>query len=481
MRLTTQSKRITSVGVDIGTSTSHVVFSSLLLEKNPTRGNQKFEITKREILHSGPIHFTPFIDANTIDFKALQVLILEDYRAAGIRLEDIDTGAVIITGETAKKHNAEEIVEAIASETGKFVAATAGPNFESVLAAHGSGAVSRSAKSGKLVANVDVGGGSSNIAVCMNGEVVATSAINVGGRLVATDENGTIIRLEETGRRVAKSIGLELQIGQKLTEDMRRSLGKALASALIEAIWKTPESDLARQLMMTTPLEFAGKIDEVTFSGGVAEFIYGKETTDYYDLGMVLSEEILKFVELLDIPLTEPEYRIRATVIGAGQSSLQVSGSTTFLSSGITYPLRNLPVLTPHIPKGKTDSALVKKAIAAALKRFDLQEGNEPLILAFNDSVRPSYKSLAAFTRGIVDALPITIKYGKPIMMCFDSDIGNSVGNVLRRETGISNEILSIDEIQLTEGDFIDIGEPIIENVVVPVIVKTLVFNRVQP
>ncbi|NHJ14390.1 MAG: ethanolamine utilization protein EutA [Candidatus Thorarchaeota archaeon] len=477
MRLTTQSKRITSVGVDIGTSTSHVVFSSLLLEKNPARGNEKFEITERKILHSGPIHLTPFLDANTIDFIALEALIVADYKAAGIKLEDIDTGAVIITGETAKKDNAEEIVKALAGETGKFVAATAGPNFESVLAAHGSGAVARSAATGKTVMNVDIGGGSSNIGVCVNGKVVATSATNVGGRLVATDEQGIIVRLEGTGRRVGESIGLALRIGEKLTEEMRRALAVALANALIEAAWKTPESVLAKQLMMTSPLEYPEQIDEVTFSGGVAEFIYGKETKDYHDLGIMLSEEILKLVRLLDIPITEPEHKIRATVIGAGQSSLQVSGSTTFLSAGLSYPLRNLPVLTPHIPKGRTDSIVVRKAIDIAFKRFDLQEGRESLILAFNDSVRPSYESLAAFTRGVVDALPCTIQSGRPIMMCFDSDIGNSVGNVMRRETGISNEILSIDEIQLSEGDFIDIGEPIIENVVVPVVVKTLVFN----
>jgi ethanolamine utilization protein EutA len=165
-------------------------------------------------------------------------------------------------------------------------------------------------------------------------------------------------------------------------------------------------------------------------------------------------------------------------VIGAGQSSLQVSGSTTFLSSGLEYPLRNLPVITPHVPKGRTDSNAVSKAIRRAFSRFDLQEGVDPVILAFNDSVRPSYESLTEFTKGVVDALPRTVGGERPIMMCFDSDIGNSVGNVMKRETGISNEVLSIDEIELHEGDFVDIGEPIIENVVVPVVVKTLVFDE---
>jgi ethanolamine utilization protein EutA len=164
-------------------------------------------------------------------------------------------------------------------------------------------------------------------------------------------------------------------------------------------------------------------------------------------------------------------------VIGAGNFSLRVSGSTTFLSSGLQYPIRNLPVVTPNVVRGNTSADEVRRAIENAIKRFDIQEGIDPLILSFADAVRPSYERLTEFSKGVVSALPRTIKEGKPIMMCFDSDIGNSVGNIMKRETGISNDILSIDEVQLREGDFVDIGEPIIENVVVPVIVKTLVFD----
>ena len=100
------------------------------------------------------------------------------------------------------------------------------------------------------------------------------------------------------------------------------------------------------------------------------------------------------------------------------------------------------------------------------------------MILSFQDAVRPSYENLMEFAKGVVAALPRTIENKLPIMMCFDTDIGNSVGNIMRRETGISNEILSIDEISLREGDFIDIGAPIIEDVVVPIVVKTLVFDN---
>ena len=478
MSIKTIQKLLTSVGVDIGSSTSHIIFSSLLLEKDSQSRSEKFKIKERKILHSGPIHLTPFSDANTIDLVALRNLFLGDFEAAGIKVSEIDTGAVIITGESAKKQNAEQIVEALAGETGKFVAATAGPNFEAVLAAYGAGAVSRSKATGFTIMNVDVGGGSSNISICREGRIVQTAATNIGGRLLATDDGGTIIRLEETGRKVAEQLGIKLRIGQRINADTQKRLASSLAESLVETLQGHPESDMARMLMMTPPLDAAERIDELTFSGGIAEYIYETETQEFNDLGRSLAEAIREKVTEIGMPLHEPEHKIRATVIGAGQSSLQVSGSTTFLSAGLEYPLRNLPVIVPHIPQGKQTSENIRKAIMKALERFDIQEGLNPLILAFKDAVRPSYENLTSFSKGVVAALPTTVRTGKSILMCFDTDIGNSVGNVMKRETGIENEILSIDEISLDEGDFVDIGEPIIEGVVVPVVVKTLVFNR---
>ena len=478
MFVKTTQKLLTSVGVDIGSSTSHIIFSSILLEKDPQSRSEKFKIKERKILHSGPIHLTPFSDADTIDLVALRDLFLRDYAAAGIGVSEIDTGAVIITGESAKKQNAEQIVEALAGETGKFVAATAGPNFEAVLAAYGAGAVSRSENTGFTIMNVDVGGGSSNISICREGRIIQTAAINVGGRLLASDDSGTIVRLEETGRKVAEQLGIKLSIGQKIDADTQKRLASSLAESLVEALQGLPKSDMARMLMMTPPLEATERIDELTFSGGVAEYIYETETQQFNDLGRLLADAIRARVTELGMPLHEPEHKIRATVIGAGQSSLQVSGSTTFLSAGLEYPLRNLPVVVPHIPQGKQTSEEFRRAIMKALERFDIQEGVDPLILAFKDAVRPSYENLTSFSKGVVAALPTTVRTGKSILMCFDTDIGNSVGNVMKRETGIENEILSIDEISLDEGDFVDIGEPIIEGVVVPVVVKTLVFSR---
>lgn len=477
MTIKTEKRELTSVGVDIGSSTSHIVFSRIVLEKDVKSRSEKFHIVEREVLHSGPIHLTPFKDPHNLDFEALRDLLMQDYRAAGMDVADIDTGAVIITGETAKKENAEWIVSALAGEAGKFVAATAGPNFESVLAAYGSGAVSMSAETGKTIMNVDVGGGSSNIAVCKEGHVIATTAVNVGGRLVAFDSRDRIVRLEETGKRLAEHLGIDLKIGSIIVPDVRRRLADALAGALIDAISGAKPSEITSMLMMAKPLENVEPVDVITFSGGVAEYFYGVEARAFNDMGADLARALRDKSDDLKIPLGTPEHRIRATVIGAGHFSLQVSGSTTFLSSGLSYPIRNLPVVSPRIVRGKNSEHDVRDSVLRALNRFDIREGEDPLILAFNDAVRPSYEKLSEFSKGVVSALPNTIRQGKTIMMCFDSDVGNSVGNIMRRETGITNEILSIDEILLGESDFVDIGEPIIEGVVVPVVVKTLVFD----
>jgi ethanolamine utilization protein EutA len=283
--------------------------------------------------------------------------------------------------------------------------------------------------------------------------------------------------LEDTGKNLAEAVGLHLELGQVLSEADRKKLADALAEALLECVQQKPFGEVTSMLMMAPPLDYEGHVDCITFSGGVAEYIYDSEDREFNDLGVLLAKSIRKKADASNLPIGRPEHKIRATVIGAGNFSLQVSGSTTFLSSGLKYPLRNLPVVEPHITTRRPSSADVKRAIEKALLRFDLVEGIDPLILAFNNSVRPSYENLKEFALGVVSALPNSIKTQTPIFMCFDADIGNSVGNVMKRETGIKNELLSIDEIKLKEGDFADIGEPIIEDVVVPVVIKTLVFD----
>ncbi|UCG01363.1 MAG: ethanolamine ammonia-lyase reactivating factor EutA [Candidatus Heimdallarchaeota archaeon] len=483
MTPTDAEKRISSVGIDVGTSTSHLIFSELVLRKDPNSRTEKYHVAERNIQYRGNIFFTPLTEKNEINLEELTQFLLKEYQKAGKNTSEIDTGAVIITGESAKKENAEKIIEILARETGKFVAASAGPNFEAIISAYGSGAVKYSKEQSCKVIHTDVGGGTSNIAVIQNGEIHATACINVGGRLIVFNDKEEIIRLEPAGKIALDHCKLDLGLGDTVTLSQKSHIAYELTSALFEVIRGQKLSLFAKKLMMTSviPIESAKGISYWSFSGGVAEYIYKNNIQYFNDLGLQLGQEIRSRIEkeCSNIWIEVPE-KIRATVIGASEYTLQVSGSTTFMSPDTkesSFPIRNLPIVTPLIQREMLSEEYIASQISAALQRLDLLEGNEPIALAFHDPVRTVYEKLTTFSKGVVKALPKTISNNRPIILIFDTDIGNSVGNVLQRETGVKNDILSIDEIFLKEGDFIDIGQPIVNNRVFPVVVKSLIFE----
>ncbi|MCW4035913.1 MAG: ethanolamine ammonia-lyase reactivating factor EutA [Candidatus Bathyarchaeota archaeon] len=472
-------KTITSVGIDVGTTTSHLVFSELVLEKDPLSRSKKFHIVEREVKHRGSIFFTPLKDGNQgIDVNRLLPLLRQEYERAGIDISKVDTGAVIVTGESARKENAEEIVERIARESGKFVAATAGPNFEAFISAYGSGAVEYSARESCKLIHADVGGGTSKVAVIDNGQILSTGCVNVGGRLIAFGDQGEIVRLEPAGMQVLDELGLDIVPGDILPEEIKGRVADTLASSLVEVISGLPYSSLTRRLMLTKPLPAESLQGDTlhSFSGGVAEYVYGRERRDFKDLGRLLGEKIRALCVESSLRLVEPPEKIRATVIGASEFTLQVTGSTTYREPGFALPIRNLPVAAPAIKRDKLSVEHVSSQIAKALARLDIRQREVSIALAFHDPVGPEYERLKTFSLGLAEAVRETVESGQPIILVFDTDIGNSVGNVLHRETRTRN-VLSIDEISLDEGDFIDIGEPIIGDPVYPVVVKSLVFE----
>ena len=295
---------ILSVGIDVGSSTSHLIFSGLTLRREQSFMNMsnRFHLVGRKIFYEGNIIDTPLIDRFTIDIDAVVNFFEEEYEKAGITPEMVDTGAVIVTGETAKKQNAEEIVRRLSSTSGKFVSAAAGPNFESLLGAMGSGIVDYTLDKGRqTILNVDIGGGTSNLAIVSGGEVLSTSCINVGGRLLGIDKDFKIWRIDEPTEFVFKELNLDYKIGDIISETDVRLIAKEYAKALIEVMRGPAKSKIAKYLMMTEDLDFSIPIDEYSFSGGVAEFIYVPENTyepmnTYNDIGVYLAEEIQVFL-----------------------------------------------------------------------------------------------------------------------------------------------------------------------------------------
>jgi ethanolamine utilization protein EutA len=467
---------ILSVGVDVGSSTSHLVFSNLLLKRDQGSVTRRFNIQERNIIYEGRIIQTPLLDDKTIDIKKLTGFFKEEYERAGIDPADIQTGAVIVTGESARKKNARQIAEALSSDAGKFVAATAGPNFESLIAAMGSGAAARSKNENKTILSCDIGGGTSNIAISRNGETLSTSCISVGGRLLGVDSKRKIWRMDEPAKTVMADLGLKHQVGDRISKaDIERIAGK-FADVLFEVMTGPATSPLARQLMLTSDLNFPGRIDEYSFSGGVAELMYGG-LNNFDDIGHFLADKIKLSALELSVPVIELPNKIRATVIGAGAYSLSISGCSGFRDDKVSFPIRNVPVMRVDVDQSQLSTEHVISQINTSFQRFDLEEGDEIIALYFKDPVRVSYPQMELFAKSIEAALANTIKNDLPVILIFETDIACSVGNVIRRETQVKTNLLSLDELKLKEGDWIDIGEPLVGDQVFPVTVKSLVFH----
>lgn len=466
--------KLTSVGVDIGSSTSHLVFSRLEMKQQGTR----YVVVRREVLYESEILLTPYVDESTIDVRILGDFINHQYARAGLKREDVDTGALILTGVAVRRRNARAIGEIFAREAGRFVAVSAGDSLESTMAAHGSGAVSQSAKTGGVCMNIDVGGGTSKLAICSNGRVREVTAIDVGARLIVIGQDSVVTRLEEAGRYFASAAGLDAEVGKKIDRAKLPAMASLMADKLFEVIARKPVSEETQKLLRIPSLSYRGEIDAVTFSGGVSEFIYGRHAVDYGDLGPLLAGAVKERSRQLGIFVLEPAARIRATVIGASQYTIQVSGSTIFIDPLEAVPVRNVPVVVPELALGqdKIDAPAVKSAIKKALGRLDLADGKRPVAIGVHWEGSATFARLDAFCSGVKDGLEKLLGKGHPLTLVSDGDIGGILGLHFKEEMKFEGSVISIDGVALNEFDYIDIGALIPSSGAVPVVVKTLVF-----
>ncbi len=465
---------VLSVGVDIGSSTSHLVFSRIVLERLDSR----YVVTTRETFYQSDILLTPYAAEEEIDAEALGAFIERQYQDAGVDPDEIDTGALILTGVAVRRRNARKIGELFARQAGKMVAVSAGDSMETVMAAHGSGAIARSIRDKATVMNVDVGGGTSKIAVCVDGRVTDVTALDVGARLICLDPAGRIERVEEAGRRFGTEHGISLDAGKQLAPEAARALAAGMAERLFEAMRGRSPAAGGSGLLRLEPLSIGAAIDQVTFSGGVAEYIYGREATTFGDLGVLLAQEIRTRVEGWGPKLERSNEGIRATVIGASQYTTQVSGSTIYVSPLDALPLRNVPVIAPGfaLDAETIDSAAVAAAIQAVLKRLDLGEADTPVAVFVPWRGSATFQRLDAFCQGVVDGLAAILADGHPLVLAGDGDVGGLMGIHLREEMQLDNAIVSVDGLELKEFDYIDIGAMLPGSGAVPVVIKSLIF-----
>jgi len=469
-----ESLQLTSVGVDIGSSTSHLVFSRLEL----TLEGSRYRVTKRDVLNESQILLTPYVDDTRIDVEALETFINEQYKNAKIRREDVDTGALILTGVAVRRRNARAIAELFAEEAGKFVAVSAGDGLEATMAAHGSGAVAHSEKIGGVVLNIDIGGGTSKFAVCNNGKVQEVSAIDIGARLLAFDNAGAVARIEEAGRKHAGWAGFAVELGQKIPQDNLRKMVAGMIDKLFVMLKPEAVSEEIKGLLRLPPLSFRGEIDCVMFSGGVSEFIYNRTKATFGDLGPLIAEEVHRRMADLGLLVMEPNARIRATVIGASQYTVQVSGNTVFISPVEAVPVRNIAVVAPEFPLDNDEftQEAVRDAALSALRRLDLLSARQPVAVAFHWDGSATFFRLQAFCCGIAEGLKEILAKGHPLILVNDGDIGGIIGLHFQEELQMKAPIISIDGIGLSDFDYIDIGALIQSSGAVPVVIKSLIF-----
>lgn len=469
-----------SVGIDIGSAGTQVTFSLLKLRRMGEDLSSRYMVISREPLYYSPVSLTPYLDEERIDDKMVGEIIADAYRLSGLRPEDIDTGVVILTGEAIRRHNARAIADILAVQGGEFVCAAAGHNMEALLAAYGSGAALSSYERGERILNIDVGGGTTKLAVVENGRVLETAAVYIGGRLLVIDEERRIVRLDPGGKHLAGQIGLNWQLGDRVSpEDMQR-LTAWMAQAILTAVTVRPLPAEIEKLFLTPPLENLEHIAGVMFSGGVGEYVYDREARDFGDLGKLLGHALRRKMreDSVPWPLLPAGECIRATVIGASSYSLQVSGNTIYISGSSLLPRKNLQVLHPSNELQETiNPEKVAQSIRNHFAMFDLVEGEAEVALVFRWHGLPSFARIHAFVEGLKRGLSETIRQGKPLFIIFDGDVAQTVGALLSEDQDVRSELLVIDGIILQDFDFIDIGRRLEPSKTVPVTVKSLVFR----
>jgi ethanolamine utilization protein EutA (predicted chaperonin) len=464
---------LVSVGVDIGSSTTHLLFSRLELE----RVDSRYVTTGREVLHSSDVRLTPYLDDTTIDDRALGEFIAAQYAAAGVGRSDVDTGALILTGVALDRRNARAVADLFAAEAGRFVAVSAGDNLEAALAANGSGAVALSERGGGPVLNIDIGGGTTKVAVCRDGAVEGVMAIDVGARLVAYDDEARVTRIEPAALRFADRVGVELRRGHRIGLDELRALAREMVSVLLSPL-RGDRSGGGQSFLRTAALPVPGDLTAVTFSGGTAEYLHDRARKSFGDLGPYLADAIWERAHELPAPVVETGGGLRATVIGASQHTVQVSGSTVCVSPPGVVPVRNVPVVRPQFDWPETiDPAAVGTAVRESLDRFDLGGAATPVAVVPRWEGPASYARIEAFATGLVIGLGGHIAAGHPVILVFAGDIGGLVGLHLVEEAGLGVGVISVDGVDLREFDYVDIGELIPASGAVPLVIKSLVFS----
>lgn len=450
------TEELLSVGIDIGTSTTQLIISRLTLENRANPFSvPRITIAKKEILYRSDIHFTPLLSDTVIDAEGVRSIVDEEYRKSGFEKRQISTGAVIITGETARKENAREVLNALSAFAGDFVVATAGPDLESILAARGAGMDEYSRENYTDVLHFDIGGGTSNLARYDRGELRATDCLNIGGRLLKIKPDGTIYYVSPALAEWWH--GPMPSVGQRASPENLAPIIEAMVDGLERTI---PPG-----------------LQNLSFSGGVADCMW-TATNDWLafgDIGVLLGAAIRRRFEGQGYHLVKGAETIRATVVGAGAHSTDISGSTIFYRE-MSFPLKNLPILKLTESEERLDGDALGRTISEKIRWYADEEGLTQIALGLRGEKNPSYKRVQEMANGVRHGLEPLLQAGYKPIVVVETDMAKVLGQALAPL--IAGPILCLDGVGVDNGDYIDIGTPVANGNVLPVIIKTLAFQN---
>ena len=474
---------ILSVGIDVGTSTTQVVFSKLQMDNAGGYFSvPRVAIVDKEVVYKSEVYMTPLKTDVLIDTDALRDIVAAEFRKAGYRPEDTDSGAVIITGESARKENSDAVLKSLSDFAGDFVVSAAGPDMESLIAGKGSGAWQYSMDHHCRVANLDIGGGTTNVVLFEDGETLARGCLDIGGRLICMNPQGIITKVSPAAAVMAQAAGVSVSVGDRCDE-LKLTVVKRQMAAALNAYLGVGTKDIdaiLRKIKTPGSSDFPvpEKVQAVFFSGGVADLIYHEsaDTWAYGDIGVLLGRAIRESRLFTDFQKMEPGETIRATVVGAGTYTTTISGSTITYSDDI-FPLKNIPVI-------KLDEELQEACFAGetepVIRRIQWvlgQNDEEHFILAMPGKRNPGYmemKRAAASIRQIMDRVQPP---GEPILLVIESDIAKAMGQMIRQQPDLKRQVVAIDSIHVEDGEYVDMGKPMMNGMVIPVVVKTLIFG----
>jgi ethanolamine utilization protein EutA len=488
------SCELISVGIDVGTTTTQIVFSRLTVAETGSGGENpqarygpprkaRAEVARKEVVYRSPIHFTPFDGSGKVDVEALKALLTADYAEAGFAPQQVNTGAVIITGEASKTQNSKRVLDVIAPLAGDFVVTVAGPSLEAHLAGRGSGAAAWAAREYAWAVNVDIGGGTTNIAIFRQNDFMGSVVLSVGGRHIQVDHaTGRVRKVTPSGRKILKSLGIKLAVGDLAEIGTLWRFAEQMADLIVEAL-EAQASPLAEQLLETPPLREPVTEMTVFISGGVADFYYDDrpvetlaDVTIYDDVGPLLGKALRKHPRLSKMRVLRPDETERATVMGASHETITLSGMTIWVAPE-KLPMRNVPVVrTLWDGQMPTQESFVR-AVTDGYRRWDLDPAKDPVALGIDMSAVDTYEDLQRVAGWIIGFERDKVPPRLPVILVMERDLGKALGQAVK--AGLpKHDVLSIDEVSLAEGDYIDIGRSMLGDRLVSLSVKTLMFTK---